>query len=224
MDIVVPLTRRGNKYILVIIDQFTKWIECYALPNQEAESVAKKLAEEFILRFGCPLELHTDQGKNVDGSVIRNLCKKLQIARTTPYRPCSNGQVERYKRLVLQILRCYTGNKQNTWDEYLNQCSAAIRATRQTGFTPNKLMLGREVTQPADIMFRTVDFDMWEDESDYVEGFVGRMSHAHQLARENIRRHKSDRRELMILIFTLRNTVMGRSFQVRYFQENWSKS
>jgi hypothetical protein len=48
----LPVSKLGNKYILVIIDQFTKWIECYPLPNQYAETIAKALMDSTISRFG----------------------------------------------------------------------------------------------------------------------------------------------------------------------------
>ena len=108
------MTKRGNKYILMIIDQFTKWLECFPIPNQSADTVAKSLVDGFISKFGCPSEIHTDQGKNMDGVLMQKLCELLQIAktRTTPYHPQSNGQIERSNRQVLQTIRCYLKNKQ----------------------------------------------------------------------------------------------------------------
>lgn len=65
MDILgpLPITKNRNKYISMVIDQFTKWLECYPLPNQGAEAIAKIFVDNFIARFECPLEIHTDQGK-----------------------------------------------------------------------------------------------------------------------------------------------------------------
>ena len=193
MDILgpLPITKRGNKYILMVIDQFTKWLECLPLPNQNAETVARSLVDGLFSKLGCPIELHTDQGKNMDGQMIRQLCQMLEISktRTTPYHPSSNGQVERYNRLVLQSIRCYIKNKQNNWDMHLQQIAGAIRATqnRQTGCTPNLLMLGREVMQPVDIMLGTAQINNPEKETnEYLASLMSKMSEAHQLARENI--------------------------------------
>ena len=58
----LPTTEVGNKYILIIADYFTKWVEAHPIANQEAPTVAEVLAHEFISHFGVPLLIHTDQG------------------------------------------------------------------------------------------------------------------------------------------------------------------
>ena len=159
VDILGPLTKSpsGNTVILMVVDQFTKWVECYPLPEQGAELLAKKLVDEFISRFGCPLEMHSDQGQNFVGKIFTHLCKLLQITktRTTAYRPRSNGQVERYNRTLLQMIRCLREQNISAWDDYLPQITSAMRAmvNRDTGFSPNMLMLGREVYRPVDLLY-----------------------------------------------------------------------
>ena len=97
VDILGPFTpsTKGNQYVLMIVDQFTKWLECFPLPHQNAEETTRCMVDGFISRLGCPVEIHTDQGKNFDGKLFATVCDLLQITktRTTPYRPCSNGQV-----------------------------------------------------------------------------------------------------------------------------------
>ena len=68
IDIMGPLIEppRGNQYVLVVVDQFSKWVECYALSDQTAERIARTLMSEFIGRFGCPPEYHSDQGRNFE--------------------------------------------------------------------------------------------------------------------------------------------------------------
>ena len=77
----------GNKYILVMVDQFTKWVEVQPLPEISAETTACTTVNNFFSRFGYPEQIHTDQGKNFDRSLFRELCKMLRITktRTTPY-------------------------------------------------------------------------------------------------------------------------------------------
>ena len=81
MDILGPLpeTDNGNKYVLVVGDYFTKWIESYPIPDQEAETVARVLVQEFICRYGIPKELHSDQGRNFESKVMAEVCKMLEL-------------------------------------------------------------------------------------------------------------------------------------------------
>ena len=81
----------------------------------------------------------------------------LNKTRTTPYRPSSNGQVERYNRVLLQLIQCFIHGDQNTRDEYLQHLAGAIRSAvnRQTGFLANMMMFGREVSQPINLMMGT---------------------------------------------------------------------
>ena len=149
----LPKTKLGNVHCLMMVDQFTKWVECVPLPTQRAEETVQAAIDNFFSRFGLPLHIFSDQGRDFDGKLFEALCKALQIhkARTTPYRPAANGQVERFNRTLMDAVRCILGKKQDQWDKYLQQIAMAIRASvkRSTGFTPNGLMLGREVNTPA---------------------------------------------------------------------------
>ncbi|XP_063040269.1 uncharacterized protein LOC134435312 [Engraulis encrasicolus] len=187
-----PLSSSGNKYILVIIDQFTRWVEAFAVPDQGAETTAKKLVYEFIARFGSPLELHTDQGRNFESCLFSSVCKLLQITktRTTPYHPASNGQVERFNRTLLQMIRCYVDKDQKNWDEHLPLLTSAYRSSRHavTGFTPNQLMLGRDVHQPHDIQSGTAEFKSDRmGVADFLFHLKEDLEEAHQTARKHLR-------------------------------------
>ena len=66
-----PVSGRGNKYALVVTDCFTKYVEIYALPNQEAETVAQILTLEFFSRYMVPLEFHSDQGTQFESKLFQ---------------------------------------------------------------------------------------------------------------------------------------------------------
>ncbi|GFW14979.1 retrovirus-related Pol polyprotein from transposon 412 [Trichonephila clavipes] len=91
-DILGPLPRSsdGNN-ILVVMGYFTKWLEAYPIPDQEASTVAEVLVQHWISRFGVPLQLHSDQGRNFDSAVCKRLCEILAIdkTRTTALHPQS---------------------------------------------------------------------------------------------------------------------------------------
>ena len=73
IDILGPLTqtRRGNRYVLVISDYFTRWTEAFAMQNIEAVTVADLLVTEFICRYGIPRQIHSDQGRQLESEVFR---------------------------------------------------------------------------------------------------------------------------------------------------------
>ena len=104
VDILGPLLliRRGNKYILVVTDAFTKWVEIFPVPEQSAATCVKCIVNDVICRLACSIDLHSDQGRNFESDLFKNLCKLLGIrkTRTAPRNPKCNGVTERsFKRL-----------------------------------------------------------------------------------------------------------------------------
>ena len=194
LDILGPFkeSEQGKKYVLMIIDQFSRWLEMVPLPNQEAETIARAFFESYVVRFGVPFMVHTDQGRNFESHMFKAFCSLMEITktRTTPYRPSSNGQVERYNTLVLNFLRCYLAGKQRTWDQYLPVLGMAVRATvnRNTGYTPNMLMLGHEVTMPTDVVFGQLrEKPSFNTPSLYLKFLVGVLEKVHTEVRDNIK-------------------------------------
>ena len=82
-------------YIFTCIDVFSKWAEAYPIRNKEAATVAKVLVEKVICRFGTPLSILSDQGKEVDGDIMREICHLLEIDKlhTSVYKPSTNAQI-----------------------------------------------------------------------------------------------------------------------------------
>lgn len=148
--------------------------------------------EHLIVTFGCPLEIFTDQGRQFESKLFKSLCETLEIVkkRTAPYHPSSNGQVERYNRTIVQMIRCFIENKDRQWDKYLPLLAMALRATihKQTGFTPNRLMLGREVIRPLNIMTGAHDQILKTAEpSCWVQELEKHLSEAHEICRTNLK-------------------------------------
>lgn len=69
----LPLTRRGNKYVLVMVDCFTKWTEAVALPDQEATTIARAFVDTIVCHFGAPLQIHSDQGRNFESKLFQEM-------------------------------------------------------------------------------------------------------------------------------------------------------
>ena len=186
-----PPSEQGNKYILVMVDQFTKWVEIHALPDITTVQTTKCAVDQFFSRSGTPLQIDTDQGGNFDGNVMKALCHLYCIAktRTTPYQPSSNGQVEWYNRLLLQLILCYHHSKQKTWDQDLQILAGALCSMehRATGYSANMMMLGMEVFQPIDILMQTAgEHFRDEDPAGYVQHLCQVLRDVHILASKKL--------------------------------------
>jgi len=146
---------------------------------------------QFFSRLGCPFQVFTDQGRNFESALFRAMCDLLHIhkSRTTPYRPSANGQVERCNRTLMAAVRCFIGKNQRTWDQYLPQLAGALRASvnRSTGYTPNMMMLGREISLPAELMFGGPGKTGQPDGDQYVGELQTAIEGAHRVARENLK-------------------------------------
>jgi transposase InsO family protein len=98
----LPRTPFGNRYVLVVSDYFTKQVEAFTLSNQKSETVARALVDGVLTRHGIPLILYSDQGRNFEGKVIKDLCRLMGMdkVRTTPYHPQCDGLAERMNRSI----------------------------------------------------------------------------------------------------------------------------
>ena len=108
--------------------------EAWALPNHTPMTIADKLVVDMFLLFGCPLKIHTDQGRDFESKLIKELCQLLETDKThiVPYnRPQSDGQVERFNRTLLAMLSCFVNENEDNWDDILPFVMSAYRATMQ---------------------------------------------------------------------------------------------
>ena len=99
LDVCDP-TPDGYRYILVIADYFSKWTEAFPIKDKCEDTVADVLVNKIILRFGMPLVIHSDQGREFENGLMKSLCSLLGCVktRTAPYHPESDGMVERFNR------------------------------------------------------------------------------------------------------------------------------
>uniref|UniRef100_A0A8C6MMG0 Gypsy retrotransposon integrase-like protein 1 n=1 Tax=Nothobranchius furzeri TaxID=105023 RepID=A0A8C6MMG0_NOTFU len=152
-----PVTEQGNRYILVAMDYFIKWLEAYAIPDQSAITTAERLVTKMFYRFGAPNELHCDQGRNYEAEVFSEACRRLGIkkTRTTPPHPQSDGLVERFNRTLATQLTNLVDKQQRDRNLHLPLTLWAYRTVVQesTCCTPAALMFGHEMHTPVDLVF-----------------------------------------------------------------------
>ena len=185
------LSDRGNCYLLVAMDYSSKWPEAYAIPRQDTETVAEVLVNEFVCRFGVPLELHSDQGTNFESAVFKEMCRLLGIrkTRTTPLHPQSDGMVERYNRTLKTQLSLFVEEHQRDWDKHEPMLLMAYRTAvhNATKFTPARMMLGHEIRVPIELVygFPTLS-DGSTNCSQYIQGLQNDLEAVHEFARKNL--------------------------------------
>ena len=96
----------GHENVLVITDIFTKFSQAIPTKDQKGKTVAAALLNNWFVQFGVPRRIHSDQGRNFDGTVIRELCRMYNIkkTKTTPYIPQGSAQCERYNGTMHNLL------------------------------------------------------------------------------------------------------------------------
>ena len=148
-------TSRGNRYVLVMVDCFSIWTEACPLSDKTAQSVADAFFNQVVCRFGMPIVIHSDQGREFENRIMQELCILCgsHKTRTTLYHPESDGLVERFNRTLLMMLAMFASKNREDWDDLLPPVMMAYRSSvhESTGFSPYRLMFGEECTLPMDI-------------------------------------------------------------------------
>ncbi|XP_075451032.1 uncharacterized protein LOC142492246 [Ascaphus truei] len=149
---------RGIGNVLVITDHYTRYAQAFPTKDQKAITVAKVLWEKFFVHYGLPNRLHSDQGRDFESTLIRELLKMLNVAksRTTPYHPEGDALPERFNRTLLDMLGTLKGTQKAEWSRHVETLVHAYNCTRHesTGFSPYFLMFGREARLPVDVRLR----------------------------------------------------------------------
>ena len=156
MDIVtLPLTPRGNRYVLVFTEYNSRFAEAFALPNTQATTIARTLVDEICFRYGSPQQLLSDLGANLISQVVAETCQIMGIERlfTSPYRPQTDGLVERLNSTICKNLAMYVNERHDDWDLYLKAICFSYNTSTcidSTQYSPFFVMYGREPFQPLD--------------------------------------------------------------------------
>ena len=149
----LPLTRKGHIGCLVSVDHFTKWAVIVPIKNKRADTVAAALEDRvFPALPRIPERILSDNGPEFIAEVVADVLQKygVQHVFSTPYKPSSNGAVERLNRTIIEMVRC-TMPDGVAWDEVLSRTvinyNNSVHAS--LGMTPSECILAE--SYPGDV-------------------------------------------------------------------------
>ena len=158
MDYLSLEPSKGNiENVLVITDHFTRYALAYPSKTQTAQATARILWDNFICHYGFPERFISDQGRNFESDLIKELCKIAGVKKvhTTPYHPQGNGQCERFNSNLCNMLGTLSEEEKSDWKSHLGCMTHAYNCTKHasTTYSPYYLMFGRHPRLPIDIEF-----------------------------------------------------------------------
>jgi transposase InsO family protein len=116
----MPRVKR-HKYLLVLVDTFSGWVEAFPTSNKRATTVASIILTHIISRFGMPTSFQSDNGPEFTSQITQTIIKALNIPWQfhIPYHPSSSGKVERSNRTLKEVLTKLTLELHLDWVQFL---------------------------------------------------------------------------------------------------------
>ena len=187
--------------MLVITDHFTRYALAYPSKTQTAQATARILWDNFICHYGFPEKFISDQGRNFESDLIKELCKiaGVQKLHTTPYHPQGNGQCERFNSTLCNMLGTLSEEEKSDWKSYLGCMTHAYNCTKHasTTYSPYYLMFGRHPRLPIGVEFGLPKSNSGDNSSKsrYAQKLRRRLNYAFQkankIANQQAQKYKS---------------------------------
>ena len=188
-----PVTNRGKRYILTVVDYATRYPEAVPLEKIDTESIAEALIGIFS-RVGFPREILSDNGSQFVSQVMKEVTRLISVKQlfSSPYHPLANGLCEKCNGTLKKMLIRMSNEQPKEWDRFIEPLLFAYREVPQesTGFSPFELLYGRTLRGPMSILR-----DLWTKEGidnevittyQYVFDLRNRIEDTCTLARENL--------------------------------------
>ena len=206
---------KGNiSNVLVITDHFTRFAVAIPTRNQTAQTTAEVLYKEFIVRYGIPARLHSDQGANFESALIKQLCEIMGISksRTSVYHAAGNGMTERFNRTLISMLGTLENDKKQNWKQYIPPLVQAYNCIRHesTGYSPYMLFFGREPKLPLDVTFG-LDNNAKNDVSytEYISNLQSKMKEAFDIVNKNANKSRDKQKSYYDLKARAAQLIVG---------------
>ena len=184
-------TVSGNRYILVCIDNFTRYCELVPIPDKSAVTIARAFNAHILCRHDTPVELMSDNGTEFVNDVLRSLCSLMNIKHINvlPYRPQANGITERLNRSILNCMRLTFSHSDQYWDEKLPDLQAALNSSFHgaLGDIPHFLVYGMDRRLPYEFLNED-PVPLYS--TDFVPTLLKRKQQLYAIAREHLQVEK----------------------------------
>lgn len=156
-------SKSKNKYLLVVVDAFTKFVFISAVRNTKASGVIKEL-ENISKTFGNPKRIISDAGTCFTSNEFNQYCsnKNIRLHVVATGMPRSNGQVERFNKTILESLKTIGANDtDDRWDQYIKVLQQGLNSTihKTTKAVPSEVLLGYRLRMDSDSLAPDVDDD-----------------------------------------------------------------
>lgn len=180
----------GNQYLLVCVDNFTRFVELIPTVHASAKCAAKALLQIFG-RYGMPKMMQSDQGTQFTAKLITEFCNLLQVTQrfSIPYRPQSQGKVERVNQEVVRHLRSILigSIKKESWSDYIPIVQRIVNATpcAATGYPPSKLLYGDAIDLDSQLVHVPDNSDIVKDFSDFNLELIAAQQHYAQKSKDH---------------------------------------
>ena len=183
----LPTASDGSKYLLVLVDSFSRYTEVAPIKDKKADTVTEAIFQTWICRHGTPENFHSDLGKEFTNELLKNLCNRLNVVQsfTTPGHPQGNGKVERTNKQLIQFLRKFLDSGRD-WLQLLPYATFSINNTinKSTGHSPHYLLYYNHPVMP----FQILD----PKEKIYDESRVGDLITTMKTVYNDVLQHNSD--------------------------------
>jgi hypothetical protein len=175
LDLLGPLPPAQGKlrYVMVVVEYFSKWIEAKPLATITLATVQKFFWQNIVCRFGVPKAITVDNGTQFDAKTFKDFCDQIgtKIHFASVRHPESNGLVERANGIIMTgIMKLIFNQPRGKWPDELVKVVWSHNTTisRSTGFTPFKLLFGDEAITPEEAKARSIrTLASVEDEANY---------------------------------------------------------
>ena len=179
-----PRSPKGNKYLLIFMDYFTRWIECFAVGKAGATTVKQCLRQRIFMRYGLPDLFRSDNGTPFKNELVKNYCEEMGVTHEfiPPYFAAANP-VERANQTIKTMIITLLEVQHSLWDNYLPEITFAYNTADRdsVGRSPAFLNFGREPKRPNTVRQKEDEAALDQEEAQAVENWIKRLEEMGQI-------------------------------------------